>query len=730
MFAPCMFMLTACGGENDNGGGGNPQITCAHVWSDWTIDDQPTCSKEGKKTRTCELCQTKDYKSISKLAHNFGEPQTTPSTCKSAGKIVKTCLSCGFEEIDDLPLSTEHSFGEEYRSDLFSHYHECSVCGLRKDEELHEYCDYSTENENKGKCRVCLASGATTGLTYYTNSDGYYVYSLGTVSGEIENLIFPSYYNDKPVTTIDYNIADSIKNNLNYAKVKKVMLPNELTELWCNAFDLFEDSVFEIEDNVKYVGKWAISVAQNSVCSIKLRDDTVGIAAGFSIRKVNEKWTNVVSGEITIPKSVKYVCTKAIGGSLITKLIINTEDADLTSGFINEPLYELTGLKSIEVSSDNSRYFVENNCLVDKNTGDVFLAAVNAILPTSPEAKKVSCKIYTNATTFTIPGNIKKFGEAGCGVLNESDVEHIVISDGVEEISSYSLYRNHKLKSVSFPTSLIKIGSAAFKECENLESVTIPNSITELESSVFSGCKKLSSVTFPENLKKIGDQVFDECESLTSVQIPDSVTTLGGGIFNDCTKLTNIIFSNNSKYTFVSGCIIEKDTKTLVVACYNAVIPTSSSVVTELASKCFYRYKGTDLVVPDNITFINKEALYWSQFESISLPYGNGWGIAKLFGEYSDAPSTLKTIIIRGGTTIGSYAFEGCSNVTTIKLLSNTLQYIKSDAFKGCTGLTNLEISRSSNWKSVGKDRFGNTTYTSVNLTIETLCNGGEFERR
>ena len=61
-------------------------------------------------------------------------------------------------------------------------------------------------------------------------------------------------------------------------------------------------------------------------------------------------------------------------------------------------------------------------------------------------------------------------------ILENTQVEKIVLSEGVEEIGDYAFANNKLLKSVVFPSTLKKIGRGAFKN-SNLESVTLPSGL-------------------------------------------------------------------------------------------------------------------------------------------------------------------------------------------------------------------------------------------------------------
>lgn len=64
----------------------------------------------------------------------------------------------------------------------------------------------------------------------------------------------------------------------------------------------------------------------------------------------------------------------------------------------------------------------------------------------------------------------------------------------------------------------------------DVETVVLEEGMTEIPENYFKGCTKLSKITLPSTLKKIGSYAFENCTSLKELIIPDSVTTLGSGI--------------------------------------------------------------------------------------------------------------------------------------------------------------------------------------------------------
>jgi len=84
-----------------------------------------------KHYELCSVCEKP--KADSEVAHNFGEPVTTPATCTKEGSETKTCADCGYEVVTPLAI-VPHTYDEtKWGGDDTQHWIPCTVCGQAKD---------------------------------------------------------------------------------------------------------------------------------------------------------------------------------------------------------------------------------------------------------------------------------------------------------------------------------------------------------------------------------------------------------------------------------------------------------------------------------------------------------------------------------------------------------------------------------------------------------------------
>ena len=161
----------------------------------------------------------------------------------------------------------------------------------------------------------------------------------------------------------------------------------------------------------------------------------------------------------------------------------------------------------------------------------------------------------------------------------------------------------------------------------------------------------------------------------------------------NCGDLESLtVAEGNPVYHSAGNCIIETATGMLIQGCNNSVIPTDGSV-TSIGS---YAFQGCDsltsVTIPDSVTSIGSYAFYeCDSLESITIPFvggkQDGTGSIRfdyIFGGGSCVPKSLKTVVITGGDSIGDYAFQNCTSLTSITI-PDSVTSIGRGAFSGCT---------------------------------------------
>ena len=320
----------------------------------------------------------------------------------------------------------------------------------------------------------------------------------------------------------------------------------------------------------------------------------------------------------------------------------------------------------------------------------------------------------------------------------KSDITNIVIEGGVTTIGEDAFSYCDGLTTVTIPNNVTTIGNCAFEWCSSLEEVTIGSGVTSIGDRAFEGCSSLTEITVSggTHFKSVDNVLFTydgtrlikypEGSTATSYTIPNSVTTIGNYAF---------IYSNLETVTIGSG-------------------------VTTIGEDAFFNCNGlTTISIPDNVTTIGEDA--FCACENLTT-LNIGSGVESICNGPCGGCSSLTEITVSGGnmnfksvenvlftydgkrliqypagstatsytipnsvTTIGNYAFEGCSSLTSVTI-PNTVTSIGTCAFSDCTGLTTMSIPSSVTY--IGDDAFGYCSgLTTVTLNSNPYIGANAF---
>ena len=271
------------------------------------------------------------------------------------------------------------------------------------------------------------------------------------------------------------------------------------------------------------------------------------------------------------------------------------------------------------------------------------------------------------------------------------------------------------LKVMQIPNSVKVIDSHSFWHCKCLTSITIPNSVTTIGDDAFFYCEGLSSITIPNSVTSIGNSAFYDCSGLTSITIPNSVTSIGDYAFCSCIGLTSISIPNSvtsigsSTFNYCSGLnSIEIDNGNAKYdsrnGC-NAIIETASNT---LIAGC----KNT--TIPNTVTSLGRYAFYGcSGLTSIAIPNS----VISIANSVFNGCSGLTSITIPNSvTSIGNSAFSGCSGLTSIKVESGNMKY---DSRDGCNAII---VTSTNNLIAGCKNTVIPNTVTSLGRSAFSHC--------
>ncbi len=337
--------------------------------------------------------------------------------------------------------------------------------------------------------------------------------------------------------------------------------------------------------------------------------------------------------------------------------------------------------------------------------------------------------------TIKIPSTVKKITIINCpnitsyevaednpylcsvdGVIYDKDMKTVlcyppskeekefIVPDTVETIGDWAFAYAKDLKKIDFPDGLVTIKERAFSDTE-ISSFNLPESLIEIFSYAFANNTSLTSITLPAGLKRIIDP-FRGCLSLREVVVlhehPDENTLSAygpdpdGDVYSEMfsqfgsimSKDISIYVPDNSyerylQYYWGQECNLqllseyEKMHDDDPDAHEDVELTIRDGV---LASVRMYR--GTSVVVPDEVTTIGEGAFYHcTDMVSVTLPAGLKKiesyafsqctsleelvipdGVERLYFSVKDCPNLKKVVIPESVKEI--WGFNRCENVT------------------------------------------------------------------
>ena len=241
-----------------------------------------------------------------------------------------------------------------------------------------------------------------------------------------------------------------------------------------------------------------------------------------------------------------------------------------------------------------------------------------------------------------------------------------------------------ELYSISFPDSVVKIGSYAFGAIYNesskykyLNAIELPwNPNLVIGEYAFNGCLSLRDVTFRAplsgtvpQLEYIEKYAFRNCVNLKRIELPPGSikkpeSNMDSTAFDGCYNLEEIINCGSG----------------LDMDCYGAD-SALRHITFKYGMTSVYGVSGT-MYDADG----NEKYSYFPNLETVEIPSTveslEGYGF---FGQ-----EALKTVVMQEGLLeIGDNAFQDCTALTSADLPS-TVEYIGSAAFYNCGSLTGM----------------------------------------
>ena len=421
----------------------------------------------------------------------------------------------------------------------------------------------------------------------------------------------------------------------NCVALKSIDIPSSVTSVNAKAFYGCKSlATVTGGENVKYIGQSAFANAtslKQFPFSNVIENIDIGAFTGSGLTKVE------IGGSVNTINENAFQNCSSLKKFIVTASQTNGETVGLTE-------LNATGLLAgdyniEEISLPSTLTSVENGAFTDCGNVDTVLDLTNTALKTIGSGAFRKCRF-----TVLLPETVESVGE---NAFNGSYGKTVSFSDKLTTLGQ-SAFENSKLETIDLTnSSLLKIESNTFSNCQSLTTVKLPKNCTAIDTCAFDDAVSLNEIVFNDKLETIGDYAFDGTTNLENIMLPASVSSIGNYAF----------YASGIKNVNLSG------------------------LKQELSI-------GND-------AFSNTKSLSTISFSSNGVAFGTD-----VF--YNSAVSSVD---IPSCEVIGADTFEDCVNLEHIKLPENLVQ-IGKGAFQS-SGLT--EITVPANVVNIGERAFEGT---------------------
>ena len=454
----------------------------------------------------CATCQH-DTEIGSEGAHDWEEVRVLVApTCLNEGVMLWQCSVC--ERPDERPIeATGHSYSEEYSSNVEKHWLE-STCGC---DVVDEEADHSFDRN--GLCTVCNASRVySVGLQFTLSPDGEYYVLSGRGTCEEQDIIVPATYKDLPVKAVadgafenDYNIITlSLPGSIEVIgqsafedarMLESVTLSEGLLNVKDSAFRGATIREIVIPDSVTTIGEYAfanISYESMDVATIGSGVTSIGEFA-FIARTVNYNAIEVTEYERA------FVDVETINVGQYVRVLPDNfcnsgEELEHVNFYANSELERIgekaflycVKLYHIEIPAGvtyiGEMAFADCAKLIDVKNDSSVTARIGET--DAGSLAKYARNLYSStygATKLVYNGDFVTYedGDDKIFIAYHGTDTSVTIPDGTTEIYHYAMLYSD-VQEIIIPDGVTKIDASAFSRCYALTEVSIPDTVTEI----------------------------------------------------------------------------------------------------------------------------------------------------------------------------------------------------------------------------------------------------------
>ena len=562
----------------------------------------------------------------------------------------------------------------------------------------------AAENMTDYASRVQIMPIEVDGIRYQIQGDGTLAVVANNYSGDVNTIRESVDYNGV-ATAVTSIAANAFKN---CTDLTAVTVPSSITSIGSDAFKSCTNLTKVIINSNAIASQTytynsnLVSIFGSQVKEYVLGEDVTEIGT-YAFRECN----NVIS--VIIPEGIKSIGASAFSFSYSSKL----------REFIFEGETPPTFGTSVFGGSSCPIYVPNETALSAYRAAENMNKYASRVQVRPIEVDGIRYQIQEDGTFVVVANNYS--GD----VVIPSSIDYNGVATAVTSIAAEAFSNCTDLTAVTIPSSITSIGSDAFKSCTNLTKVTLNSNA--IASKTYTSSSNLKGVfgyqvkeyILGEEVTSIGNYAFYDCSyTLGFVFERETPPAFGTNVFyntscpiyvpNETALAAYRTAENMNNYASrvqvkpieVDGVkyqIQEDGTFAVIANDYSGDVVIRSSVdyngvataVTSIAANAFKNCTDlTAVTIPSSITSIGSDA--FKSCTNLTKVTLNSNAITSQSQERQSIIATIfgsqvkEYVLGEGVTTIGNYAFYGCSDLTSITIPESVTE-IGVYAFSFCS---------------------------------------------
>ncbi len=493
------------------------------------------------------------------------------------------------------------------------------------------------------------------------------------------------------------------KENDEYIEKKNLVISNDLGVIGNYQFIGFNIESISLPDTITSIGEYAFEDCVN-LTTINFPNGITSIG-DYAFRNCKLK-------EAKLPTSLSYLGNYSFYGNSFIK---NIEIAGTVLNVGDSAFENCIGLQSVKINEGTNTI---GNSAFEK------------------------CR---SLYTLILPNTLEEINESAFEYCE--NLENVNLSNTNVGVITEAAFKNCKnLANIEFSAVLYSIGSTSFDGCDKLKFRTYGNgSYFGTADNPYKWLVKARTKTIVEccvhpDCEKIYSGAFSNCTYLRKIVIPSSCTDFEGCL-NGLTKLEYVecpYYSTKAFGKALFGCSNSEITalKKVIINGGDIAVEAFKDISSleniqlegDIKTIKNYAFKNcqciADLVLPDSVESIGLESFSGSNIKTLNSSLNLKHIAANGFENCKD----LTTVNLRKVSSLGSYAFRGCTSLNSLRL-SSSLLAIPTSAFENCTSLEAVDFSVTSYTTEIKDFAFkGCTALKSAKLNNVTKLGQGAFE--